>query len=116
GSYTFGGLSNGVAYQFEVVATNAVGNGPAGSSTATPNVPAGYQRLDARVSCPGFTVTNPNAFPVSYEWVAGGVQGFGVVEAGQTEPVVGADASSRRTTLILKTSVRPVDDRVTGRC
>ncbi|MDQ3716073.1 MAG: ExeM/NucH family extracellular endonuclease [Actinomycetota bacterium] len=116
GSYTFGGLTNGVAYQFEVVATNAIGDGPAGSTTATPIVPAGYQALDARLACPGFTVTNPNAFPVSYRWSTGGLQGFGVVEAGQTEPVVGADAAGRRTTLIVRTSARPVDDRVTGRC
>ena len=113
-SYTFGGLTNGVTYRLEVVAINELGAGPAGSTTGRPRVPAGYQRLDARAACPGFTASNPNAFPVSFRWTTGGRQGFGVVAAGETVPIVGADAP-RRTTLLLFTA-RGLDDRVTVRC
>ena len=98
-SHTFNGLSGGVTYTFEVVASNDVGPGPAGSDTATPSVPKKYEKLVIRLSCPSFTVTNGNDFPISFSWsTSGGVSGTDVVEANSTielDVVVG----STRTTL-----------------
>ena len=45
-SHTFGQLDNGRRHTFEVVASNDVGAGPAGSASATPFVPRHPRRLD----------------------------------------------------------------------
>ncbi len=68
-SHTFGQLRDGRRHTFEVVAVNDVGAGPPGSASATPFVPRNPRRLDARVACPGFTVMNGNAYPVSFSWI-----------------------------------------------
>jgi hypothetical protein len=75
--HTFGALATGVTYTFEVVATNELGEGPAGGpATATPFRPRRPDRLDlVRVCGPSseparFRVENDNAFPVGFRWIA----------------------------------------------
>ena len=96
--YTFGGLTNGVTYTFEVVAINMIGPGPAGSDTATPFVPKKYAKLDAKLACPTFTVTNGNAFPISFTWSTNrGASGADAVAGGTTiglDVVVGNKATT----------------------
>jgi hypothetical protein len=101
-TYTFGGLANGVPHTFEVVATNAIGTSPPGSATATPFVPNRYTRLDAATDCPGFTASNPNAFPVSVTWTTSrGETGADVVPAGETIALEATAPAGRTTTLRL---------------
>ena len=99
-SHSFTGLSSGVTYTFEVVASNAVGPGPAGSATATPAVPNKYEKLVLRLSCPSFTVTNGNDFPVSFSWsTTNGASGSDVVAANSTvdiDFVVGSTKTTMR--------------------
>jgi hypothetical protein len=115
-SYTFGGLTNGVQHTFEVLATNAVGTGPAGVATGTPFTPQQYIRLDAAVQCPVFTVTNANAFPVSFTWVSTQKQsGTGVVAAGATVPL-SAGFARRGTTGLTVFAGGQQQDSVLGRC
>jgi uncharacterized protein len=84
-SHTFGQLSNGVAYTFTVVAANDEGAGPAGTASATPFEPRRPARLDSSVRCPSFTVRNPNAFPVSANWITSrGQSGQLALPAGAT--------------------------------
>ena len=114
-SHTFGGLTNGVTYTFEVVATNAIGTGPVGSDTATPFVPDQYAKLDADFSCPSFSVTNENDFPISLSWSTNRKSsGTDVVAANSTielDLVVG----SKNVTLILLADGQ-LQDVANGRC
>jgi len=115
-SYTFGGLTNGLQYTFQVLATNAVGTGPAGSATGTPFTPQRYTKLDAAVQCPAFTVTNANAFPVSFVWVTNQPQtGTGVVAAGATVSLP-AQFARRGSTTLTVVAGNQVQDTVSGRC
>lgn len=115
-THTFGELTNGVAYTFEVLATNALGEGPAGAATGTPFTPPSYTRLDAAVQCPVFTVTNPNAFPVSFNWVTTRQQtGTGVAAAGATVPLT-AQFATRGTTGLFVYAGNQAQDSVLGRC
>ena len=114
-SHTFGGLTNGVTYTFEVVASNMVGPGPGGSATATPFVPGRPIRLNADLECPTFTVTNANDFPISFWWFTiRGDGGTDVVAADSTvalDTVVGREA----TALLVFAGVR-LQDVAFGRC
>jgi hypothetical protein len=51
-SYTISGLTNGTSYDVAVVATNVVGNSPAGTATATPSVNA-LPAVGSLASVPG---------------------------------------------------------------
>lgn len=116
-SYTFGALVNGVTYDFSVVATNAVGEGAAGVTSATPFLPATYVRLDATLSCPSFSVTNANAFPISFRWTASsGQSGTGVVGANATVSVTVTMKKPRGTTAFSVLIGDKSQDTVTGRC
>ncbi|MDQ3294143.1 MAG: ExeM/NucH family extracellular endonuclease, partial [Actinomycetota bacterium] len=115
-SHTFGDLDNGVTYRFEVVATNGLGAGPAGAATARPFEPPLRQHvdLDAEAACPGFTVTNSNAYPVGFEWTAASGHGSGVVAAGET--VVVADAGPQRWNVLLLFAGHRLQDAELARC
>jgi predicted extracellular nuclease len=114
-SYTFGGLTNGVTYTFEVVASNEFGPGPAGSDTATPFVPSSYQPLQAGLSCPSFTATNANAFPVSVTWSTNRkASGADVVPADST---VALDSQpGRKMTILVLLAGGQLQDATIGRC
>jgi len=113
-SYTFGDLRKGVTYTFEVVAINVVGAGPAGSATATPFVPRRYDRLDAKLACPTFTVTNGNDFPVSFWWLTNRGADTDVVAANST---VTLDVEvGRKTTILLLFAGIHLQDIALGRC
>lgn len=115
-SYTFGDLANGVVHTFEVVAVNGDGAGPAGSATATPFVPASYTRLDAAVACPAFTVTNGNAFPVSFSWATPGIDaGTGAVAAGDTVTVEAETRDEDSTPFVVRVAGKQ-QDRVVEHC
>jgi hypothetical protein len=116
-SYTFGSLANGVQYTFQVLATNALGTGPAGAATGTPFTPAVYTKLDAALQCPVFTVTNPNAFPVSFNWVTTQQQtGTGVAAPGATVPLTAQFARRGTTGLYVYAGNNQAQDSVLGRC
>ncbi len=114
-SHTFSGLSSGVTYTAEVVASNMAGSGPAGSDSATPSVPRKYAKLTAELSCPSFTVTNTNDFPISFSWsTTSGDAGTDFVEANATvelDVVVGAT----KTTLSVLVAGK-VQTSLKGRC
>ena len=114
-SHTFGDLTNGVTYTFEVVATNEIGSGPAGSDTATPFVPKKYAKLDADLECPTFTVTNENDFPVDISWLTNrGASGNDVVAADST--IVLDVTVGRKTTVLLLFAGGKLQDVGHGRC
>jgi predicted extracellular nuclease len=114
-SHTFSGLSSGVTYTAEVVASNMAGSGPAGSDSATPSVPRKYAKLTAGLSCPSFTVTNTNDFPISFSWsTTSGESGTDVAGANATielDVVVG----STKTTLSVLVAGK-VQASLKGRC
>ena len=115
-SHTFGQLTSGQPHTFEVVAVNAVGAGPAGSASATPFVPRHPLRLQASVSCPAFTATNDNPYPVSVSWsIQHGARGDAVVPAGSTVTLDATAVPGGRTKLTLSADGRH-QDQVTARC
>ena len=115
-SHTFGQLTSGQPHTFEVVAVNAVGAGPAGSASATPFVPRHPLRLQAGVSCPAFTATNDNPYPVSVSWsIQHGARGDAVVPAGSTVTLDATAVPGGRTKLTLSADGRQ-QDQVTARC
>jgi uncharacterized protein len=115
-SHTFGGLTNGVRHTFEVLATNAIGAGPAGTATGTPFTPRHYTRLDADVQCPSFTVTNRNAFPVSFDWITTRQRtGTGVAAAGATVPLP-ANLAPRGLTALIVTAGYQLQDLTFAHC
>ncbi len=115
-SHTFGQLTSGLPHTFEVVAINEVGAGPAGSVSATPFVPSHPLRLRAGVSCPAFTATNDNPYPVSVSWtIQHGARGDAVVPAASTVTLDAAAVPHGRTKLTLSADGRQ-QDQVTARC
>ena len=115
-SHTFGGLVNGVTYDFAVVATNAVGDSDPGTASATPFARSNYVRLDASVACPTFTVANANAFPIGFRWTSSsGNNGTGVVPAGATVPVQVTFRTRGATTFSVFIETKPQDTAV-GSC
>ncbi len=115
-SHTIGQLDNGRRHTFEVVASNDVGAGPAGSASATPFVPRHPRRLDAGVVCPTFTATNDNPYPVSVSWeIQHGARGEAVVPADSTVALDATAPPHRRTKLTLSADGRH-QDQVTARC
>jgi len=114
-SHTFGGLTNGTTYTLSVRAVNARGTSPAAAATAVPFTPRRFTRLDAGVTCPHFTVTNANAFPVSFTWLTTrGERGSGVVAAGAT---VSLEADARSLTgLAVIAGQNLLQDLAVARC
>jgi uncharacterized protein len=115
-SFIFGQLADGVEHTFQVVAVNAIGPSPAGSATATPFTPTRYERLHAGVSCPTFSATNANGYPVSISWrIQHGASGIDVVPAESTTTLDAVAAPDQATTLTLSAGGRR-QDKVTAHC
>jgi hypothetical protein len=114
-SHTFGSLTIGTTYTLAVRAVNARGSSPAASATAVPFTPRRFTRLDAGVTCPRFTVTNANAFPVAFTWLTTrGESGKAVVAAGAT---VSLPADARAITgLAIVAGQNAVQDLAVARC
>jgi hypothetical protein len=116
-SHTFGDLHNGKTYTFEVIATNDLGSGPAGTASAVPfRLPRGAERLDVVPVCSGrntpavFRVLNANAFPISFDWasIPLGI-GDGVVAAGSETTVQTSRARLLPTILVVAVDLHVQD-------
>ncbi|MGH3655771.1 MAG: fibronectin type III domain-containing protein [Micromonosporaceae bacterium] len=86
--HTFGQLENGTTYTIEITAENDIGTGPPMSGQVTPYVPDTFTELYIYGECPGWTVVNPNRFPVTFTWETSKASGINVIREGDGRKIV----------------------------
>lgn len=112
--HTFGRLTNGVTYTIEVWAENDIGTGPTGSGQATPYVPATFTELYVYGECPGWTVVNPNPFPVQFTWETSKDSGDNVVRENDSRGTILPDGDATKFSVYVDGVLHDKDDE--GAC